>query len=216
MNITGTGINGTERVQDRARPRPMLMSPKIDEYARRAFQTGGRITRLTHATARTAASGNGDSRLTDETTLIIAGRKRRGCVVCGNRALPGYAMGTAVTVNMAELKQHLFVNDSTVAVRHGRTAYALTPTVQTTGQTKMMLKESLLIPSMDPEKEAKAMYEKALQQYGIYGKTLKEICKSWVTLGCQCTGTKEEVALACRGIGLEAIPDDLPSELVKL
>ncbi|XP_049278057.1 follicle-stimulating hormone receptor [Anopheles funestus] len=95
-------------------------------------------------------------------------------------------------------------------------AYGLTPTVQTTGQTKIMLKESLLIPSMDPEKEAKAMYEKALQQYGIYGKTLKEICKAWVTRGCQCTGTKEEVTLVCRAIGLDTIPADLPTELVKL
>uniref|UniRef100_A0A182ITS8 Uncharacterized protein n=1 Tax=Anopheles atroparvus TaxID=41427 RepID=A0A182ITS8_ANOAO len=92
----------------------------------------------------------------------------------------------------------------------------LAPTVPATGQTKLMLKESLLIPSMDPEKEAKAMYEKALQQYGIYGKTLKEICKAWVTRGCQCTGTKEEVTLVCRGIGLDAVPADLPSELVKL
>uniref|UniRef100_A0A182Q5K2 Uncharacterized protein n=1 Tax=Anopheles farauti TaxID=69004 RepID=A0A182Q5K2_9DIPT len=95
-------------------------------------------------------------------------------------------------------------------------AHGLTPTAQTTGQTKIMLKESLLIPSMDPEKEAKAMYEKALQQYGIYGKTLKEICKAWVSRGCQCTGTKEEVSLTCRGIGLDAIPVDLPTELVKL
>ncbi|XP_058121217.1 follicle-stimulating hormone receptor [Anopheles ziemanni] len=95
-------------------------------------------------------------------------------------------------------------------------AVGLAPTVPATGQTKLMLKESLLIPSMDPEKEAKAMYEKALQQYGIYGKTLKEICKAWVARGCQCTGTKEEVTLVCRGIGLDAVPVDLPSELVKL
>ncbi|KFB45572.1 AGAP008347-PA-like protein [Anopheles sinensis] len=95
-------------------------------------------------------------------------------------------------------------------------AAGLAPTVPATGQTKLMLKESLLIPSMDPEKEAKAMYEKALQQYGIYGKTLKEICKAWVARGCQCTGTKEEVTLVCRGIGLDAVPVDLPSELVKL
>uniref|UniRef100_A0A8W7PDY9 Uncharacterized protein n=1 Tax=Anopheles coluzzii TaxID=1518534 RepID=A0A8W7PDY9_ANOCL len=95
-------------------------------------------------------------------------------------------------------------------------ACGLAPTAQTTGQTKIMLKESLLIPSMDPEKEAKAMYEKALQQYGIYGKTLKEICKAWVSRGCQCTGTKEEVTLVCRGIGLDAVPADLPTELVKL
>ncbi|XP_058815263.1 follicle-stimulating hormone receptor-like [Topomyia yanbarensis] len=97
-----------------------------------------------------------------------------------------------------------------------RSAHGLSPTLQTTSQTKMMLKESLLIPSMDSEKEAKAMYEKALQQYGIVGRTLKEICKPWQTRGCQCVGSSEEVALTCRGIGLETVPVDLPAEIVKL
>lgn len=95
-------------------------------------------------------------------------------------------------------------------------AYGINPTLQTTSQTKMKLKESLLIPSMDPEKEAKAMYEKALQQYGIVGRTLKEICKPWQAKGCQCAGSSDEVALTCRGIGLETVPVNLPAELVKL
>ncbi|XP_055600909.1 leucine-rich repeat-containing G-protein coupled receptor 5A-like [Uranotaenia lowii] len=94
--------------------------------------------------------------------------------------------------------------------------HGLSPTLQTTSQTKMMLKESLLIPSIDPEKEAKAMYEKALQQYGFVGRTLKEICKPWQLKGCQCAGSSEEVVLNCRGIGLETVPVDLPAELVKL
>ncbi|XP_053694769.1 leucine-rich repeat-containing G-protein coupled receptor 5 [Sabethes cyaneus] len=94
--------------------------------------------------------------------------------------------------------------------------HGLSPTLQTTSQTKLMLKESLLIPSMDSEKEAKAMYEKALQQYGIVGRTLKEICKPWQSRGCQCVGSSEEVALICRNIGLDAVPTDLPAELVKL
>ncbi|XP_065072705.1 leucine-rich repeat-containing G-protein coupled receptor 5 isoform X2 [Ochlerotatus camptorhynchus] len=69
---------------------------------------------------------------------------------------------------------------------------------------------------MDPEKQAKAMYEKALQQYGIVGRTLKEICKPWQAKGCQCAGSSDEVALTCRSIGLETIPVNLPAELVKL
>ncbi|XP_055637267.1 follicle-stimulating hormone receptor isoform X2 [Toxorhynchites rutilus septentrionalis] len=97
-----------------------------------------------------------------------------------------------------------------------RNVHGLRPTLQTTSQTKMMLKESLLMPSSDPEKEAKEMYEKALQQYGIVGRTLKEICKPWQAMGCQCVGSSEEVALTCRGIGLEMVPMKLPSELVKL
>ncbi|KAL1373583.1 hypothetical protein pipiens_005136 [Culex pipiens pipiens] len=104
----------------------------------------------------------------------------------------------------------------TALQRQGALGALVSPTFQTTSQTKMMLKETLFIPSSDPEKEAKAMYEKALQQYGIVGRTLKEICKPWQVRGCQCAGSSEEVALTCRGIGLEAIPVNLPTELVKL
>lgn len=80
----------------------------------------------------------------------------------------------------------------------------------------VLLKESLVIPTSNAESEARRLYDEALKQYGDLGKTLKDICKPWKARGCSCTGTSEEVALACRGAGLNVVPDNLPEELIKL
>lgn len=80
----------------------------------------------------------------------------------------------------------------------------------------ILISESVIMPSMDSEKEAKDLYDKALKQYGSYGASARNICATWEARGCQCSGSVEELALSCRGIGFEEVPLDLPLEIVKL
>lgn len=48
-------------------------------------------------------------------------------------------------------------------------------------------------------------------------KTLQEICAAWEEKGCKCSGSAEEIQLNCRGvISFDAVPFDLPDNLVKL
>lgn len=80
----------------------------------------------------------------------------------------------------------------------------------------ILISESVIMPSIDSEKEAKDLYDKALKQYGSYGASARNICATWEARGCQCSGSVEELALSCRGIGFEEVPLDLPLEIVKL
>lgn len=80
----------------------------------------------------------------------------------------------------------------------------------------ILLQESLVISPDDAESEARRLYDEALKQYGDLGKTLKEICLPWKDKGCTCTGTSDEVILGCRNLGLNAVPENLPGELIKL
>lgn len=80
----------------------------------------------------------------------------------------------------------------------------------------ILLQESLVISPSNAESEARRLYDEALKQYGDLGKTLKEICLPWKDKGCTCTGTSEEVILACRDLDLSAVPENLPDELIKL
>jgi hypothetical protein len=79
-----------------------------------------------------------------------------------------------------------------------------------------LIQESVVIPSENAESEARRLYNEALKQYGDLGKTLREICLPWKAKGCSCTGNSEEVILVCRGSDLNAVPEDLPEELIKL
>ena len=81
---------------------------------------------------------------------------------------------------------------------------------------KNLIQESVVIPSENAEIEARRLYDEALKQYGDLGKTLKEICLPWKTKGCSCSGTSDEVILLCRRTELNAVPHDLPEELIKL
>lgn len=80
----------------------------------------------------------------------------------------------------------------------------------------VIIRESVVIPSMDSEKEAKELYDKALKQYGSYGANARNICAIWELRGCQCSGPVEELALSCRSVGFEEVPLDLPLEIIKL
>jgi len=87
-----------------------------------------------------------------------------------------------------------------------------------------------MLPSADPEKEAQILYEKSLQEYHgsqlstastatdvIAGKrTLHSICERWLQKHCHCTGSLEVLRLSCRGIGILAVPVNLPNEVVVL
>lgn len=80
----------------------------------------------------------------------------------------------------------------------------------------ILLHDTLVVPTRNVEEEAKRLYDEALKQYGDLGKTLKEICDPWKSIGCLCKGTSDEVELLCRGMSLSSIPHGFPEELVKL
>ncbi|XP_055684982.1 lutropin-choriogonadotropic hormone receptor isoform X2 [Lutzomyia longipalpis] len=83
--------------------------------------------------------------------------------------------------------------------------------------THGIIRESVVIPGSDPEREAKELYDKALQQFEVAtGKTLRGICAIWEAKGCQCSGSADEVVLVCRSLELVEVPVDLPIELIKL
>lgn len=79
-----------------------------------------------------------------------------------------------------------------------------------------VIRESVVIPSVDSEQEAKELYDQALKQFGSYGAFARNICSTWELRGCQCSGGVEELALSCRSVGFDEIPLDLPAEIVKL
>lgn len=84
----------------------------------------------------------------------------------------------------------------------------------TTSKNEML--ESIVIPSSNAEREAQEIYDKALKQFDAYGVSTRNICVIWEKRGCQCSGTVDELSLSCRGIGLNEIPTDLPTNLIKL
>jgi hypothetical protein len=88
--------------------------------------------------------------------------------------------------------------------------------LQTRLSENNLIQETLVIPTDNAESEARRLYDEALKQYGDLGKTLREICLPWKTKGCSCSGTSDEVLLACRRSELNAVPEDLPEELIKL
>ncbi|XP_070067678.1 leucine-rich repeat-containing G-protein coupled receptor 5 isoform X2 [Drosophila takahashii] len=95
------------------------------------------------------------------------------------------------------------------------------------------IRENVMLPSADPEREAQILYEKSLQEYHgsqlttaststssadvIGGKrTLHAVCERWLQKHCHCTGSLEVLRLSCRGIGILAVPVNLPNEVVVL
>lgn len=79
------------------------------------------------------------------------------------------------------------------------------------------LHDSIVISgSLDQEQEARKLYDEALKEFGVTGKTIKEICKPWELKGCHCSGKMEEVTLVCRGVSFNVVPFDLPDDLIKL
>lgn len=95
---------------------------------------------------------------------------------------------------------------------------SLTPKIVNTKNAinKMTMRESIVIPSSNSEREAQEIYDKALKQYDTLGATTRKMCSTWEQHGCQCSGTVDELTLSCRAIGLNDIPNDLPKDLIKL
>lgn len=79
-----------------------------------------------------------------------------------------------------------------------------------------MVRESVVIPSGDSEREAQELYDKALQQYGSFELSFRQICSEWELRGCKCSGTIDELTLICRDVGLQEIPNKFPVNIVKL
>lgn len=79
------------------------------------------------------------------------------------------------------------------------------------------IKEAIVIPTNDPHKEAQRLYNEALLQFGATMKTMKEVCGSWETRGCICSGSTDKTTLNCRGQLFNALSfDDFPETLIKL
>lgn len=93
-------------------------------------------------------------------------------------------------------------------------ASSIPPSINLSDQEQ--IRESVVLPSVDSEREAKELYDKALKQYGSFGPSVQKICGPWILRGCQCTGSYEEITLLCRGVGFEEIPLDIPSDVIKL
>lgn len=108
------------------------------------------------------------------------------------------------------------------------------------------IRENVMLPSEDPEKEAQILYEKTLKEYHVNNlespptsssdsssdssvitddfdlessipqRTLHAVCDKWSQKHCHCTGTLGRLSLNCRNIGILAVPVDLPSDTVIL
>ncbi|XP_068150831.1 leucine-rich repeat-containing G-protein coupled receptor 5 [Drosophila tropicalis] len=120
------------------------------------------------------------------------------------------------------------------------TTTAATPT----RTTPLGIRENVMLPSADPEREAQILYEKTLMEYhgavaastatatdsdsGKDGKdngnqhhqqhqrTLHSVCERWQQKHCHCTGSLENLKLSCRSIGILAVPVNLPTEVIAL
>lgn len=100
-----------------------------------------------------------------------------------------------------------------VFVLHIYLVYCVSTSIPTAISDDVVIRESVVIPSVNSEQEARELYDQALKEYGAFA---RNVCSTWKLRGCQCSGADEELALSCRGVGLEEIPLDLPSEIVKL
>lgn len=89
-------------------------------------------------------------------------------------------------------------------------------TPSTPKPSRMAVRESLVIPATNSEREAQELYDKALKQYGSYGATARKVCAMWEMRGCHCYGTVEELMLTCRSVGFKEVPSDLPLDIAKL
>ncbi|XP_037957257.1 thyrotropin receptor isoform X2 [Teleopsis dalmanni] len=103
------------------------------------------------------------------------------------------------------------------------------------------IRENVMLPSADPEREAQILYEKSLLEYHgsavtstpttpNYGaankrnddksssptRTLHSVCEMWLHKHCHCTGTVQRLSISCRSIGILAVPVELPNDVVVL
>ncbi|XP_037910640.1 leucine-rich repeat-containing G-protein coupled receptor 5 isoform X3 [Hermetia illucens] len=98
---------------------------------------------------------------------------------------------------------------------------ATTPVAVTADESSItsdgIIRETVVLPSSDSEREAQELYEKTLRDYNVReGRTLRKICEPWLRRGCQCSGDSTQVKLVCRGLGFLDIPLDIPEEVIHL
>ncbi|XP_055901910.1 leucine-rich repeat-containing G-protein coupled receptor 5 isoform X2 [Eupeodes corollae] len=113
------------------------------------------------------------------------------------------------------------------------------------GMSENVIRENIMLPSFDSEREAQLLYEKTLQEYhgggggGVAGagagsrsdnavtdkttpqqatteRTVHNICESWIARKCHCHGRMDRISLACRGLDMLTVPLDIPAEVVNL
>lgn len=92
---------------------------------------------------------------------------------------------------------------------------ATTPSSSSPVSDDGIIRESVVIPSLDPEREAQELYEKSLKEFGgIDGRPVRKVCGPWDDRGCQCSGGINQVTLTCRGLGFLQIPNNIPPEVI--
>lgn len=120
------------------------------------------------------------------------------------------------------IASHPLASISTVTVTPTttRTIKKAAAVATATGQRKAtnidQIRESLVIPTSDSEREAQELYDKALKQYGSYGLSVRKVCALWEERGCKCSGTVDELTLVCRDVDFDKVPAALPSNVAKL
>ncbi|XP_034668391.1 leucine-rich repeat-containing G-protein coupled receptor 4 [Drosophila subobscura] len=156
--------------------------------------------------------------------------------------MPAAASNTTTTVNagtkenqtLAKQEIHrgepLSEQFSQITVNSTSATPTATPTNTPSTATATGIRENVMLPSADSEREAQILYEKSLQEY--HGsqmatasadedagsgrpqkRTLHSVCERWQAKHCQCSGSLENVKLSCRGIGILAVPVNLPTEV---
>ncbi|XP_017098895.3 leucine-rich repeat-containing G-protein coupled receptor 5 isoform X1 [Drosophila bipectinata] len=150
--------------------------------------------------------------------------------------LPAQVAGEETKENRTKAMQQSDFQDS---LPHNLSQVAVNKSLATptTASLPSGIRENVMLPSADPEKEAQILYEKSLQEYhgsqlpatasgnSSSGKhlqpqqpqrTLHTICERWQQKHCHCSGSLESLRLSCRGIGILAVPVNLPSEVMVL
>lgn len=100
----------------------------------------------------------------------------------------------------------------------GRTHSTLQPkpTIKNSNAKGRSSFESVVILSSNAQQDAQEMYDKAMKHYDENVYTARQMCSAWEKRGCQCSGTVDQLTLACRAINLNETPTDLPKSLIKL
>lgn len=162
------------------------------------------------------------------------------------------AVQHATKLEVPETKENPSESNSTVEQLSELSVNNITRTASTPLATPLTtpsstppgIRENVMLPSSDPEREAQILYEKSLQEYhgsqratemttfaaGAGGdadrgngsgksstqRTLHSVCELWLQKHCHCTGSLGNLKLSCRSIGILAVPVNMPSEVLVL
>lgn len=154
------------------------------------------------------------------TTTVAAAAAAATTTNGGNTIRPRSTIATPTTPSTSEAL--LLLSSTQPATINGNTFATPLPSSSTSSSSTARptrvaaVRESLVIPAKNSEREAQELYDKALKQYGSYGASARKVCATWELRGCHCYGTVEELTLTCRNVGFADVPSDLPFDIIKL